>query len=253
MKTLKERLDILKINFVGYTGALILWALRKTLRLKKIVPAGESLDWSGEEPRILVFWHGHQLMMPWIYLDSRQKAATKPMNVLISKSKDGRFIAKAMQVLGIDSIAGSSSRGGKEALIKLVRLVKGGNHIAITPDGPKGPRHKMKVGALKVSQLTGARLVPSCFAAKDYWSFKSWDGMILPKPFSKAVLLTGQSMIVPRKASEGEISALANIMEEELNKITEEAAAMFHSKTEFQNAQNQSAKVEFNTEGPHSV
>lgn len=151
------------------------------------------------------------------------------MFALISKSRDGRFLAKAMKALGMQSVAGSSSRGGTSALVQLSRLMAAGSHVAITPDGPRGPANKVKVGALIVSQLTGMKIQPTCFAAEKYWTFKSWDKMILPKPFSKAVILCGETISVPAGSTEGEIDALALDLENILNKITREAQTMVSS------------------------
>jgi lysophospholipid acyltransferase (LPLAT)-like uncharacterized protein len=216
----KEYIENLKISLVGYSGAILLCALRRSLRLSI---QNRSLDWSGDSPKVLTFWHSQQLMMGWIFLDSKPASTRKPVYALISKSKDGRFIAKAMQALGIGSVAGSSNRGGREALSQMVRLIKKGFHITITPDGPKGPALKVKAGALKVAQLTGAEIIPSCFVAKNYWAFKSWDRMILPKPFSKSIILTGDPILVPREATETEVSELAIKLEYALNNLTTEA------------------------------
>lgn len=225
----KNFLNNLKIAIIGYSGAFLLLALRRTLRLKIIVNPAIELDWSNDCPTILVFWHNQQLMMPWLYLDSKSTSSKKPIYALISKSTDGRLIAKAMKAIGIESVAGSSSRGGKEALVQLVKIVKAGSHIAITPDGPKGPLYKVKVGALKVSQLTGARILPSCFAAQNYWRFNSWDKMILPKPFSKAVMIVGEPLFVAREANESEVSEHAVRLENELNRISSEAQKLISS------------------------
>lgn len=222
----KNFLDNLKITLVGYAGAFLLLAFRRSLRLKIILSPESDGIWSGDSPIIVVFWHNQQLMMPWLYLDVERKLSKKPMSVLISQSLDGRFIAKAMAVLGIGSVAGSSSRGGKEALIQLVKLIKSGVHIAITPDGPKGPLHKAKIGALKASQLTGAKILPACFATQKAWRFGSWDKMILPKPFSKSVILSGSLLEVPREASHEEVSKIAILLENELNRLTMEAQSM---------------------------
>lgn len=223
---MKAFIDNFKIALIGHLGALLLSCLRRTLRLKIIANPALGQIWSADSPSVLVFWHNQQLMMPWIYLDQEKGHKKKPISALISQSKDGRFIAKAMDVLKIGSVAGSSSRGGKEALIQLVRLIKSGSHIAITPDGPKGPLHKVKIGALKASQLTGARILPACFAAEKVWRFGSWDKMILPKPFSKSVMLYGEPLLVPREASNEEIQQLADKLEAELNSITARAESM---------------------------
>lgn len=221
--SLRSILNNLKIYLVGASGALILWALRRSLRLSI---QNKALDWSGNSPKILIFWHSQQLMMPWIFLDSKPANTRKPVYALISKSQDGRFIAKAMDILGVCSVAGSSTSGGREAIIQLVKIIKQGWHITITPDGPKGPALKVKVGALKVSQLTGAEIVPSCFVAKRYWTFGSWDKMILPKPFSEAIILTGTPLLVPKDATYEQVSKFAEDLEFELNRISAVAKEM---------------------------
>ena len=222
--------NFLKISIIGYGGACLLWALRRTLRLKIIFSQEQSENWSGNSPVILVAWHAQQLMMPWLYFDSKPSKIKKPIFALISKSQDGRFIAKAMKALGMQSVAGSSSRGGTSALVQLSRLVEAGAHVAITPDGPRGPINKVKVGALVISQLTGTKIQPTCFAAQKYWTFNSWDKMICPKPFSKAVILCGETISVPSDATEKEVNELAVDLENILNKITLEAQALVSAK-----------------------
>lgn len=145
------------------------------------------------------------------------------MVTLISEHSDGRIIARATEYMGLHSVAGSSTRGGAKAALELIRKVKEGFDIAITPDGPKGPRYEMKKGVLRLSKDTGARLFPATLSFERYWQFRSWDQMILPKPFSKAVCLIGEPIIVPANITEEELSELKTTFEGRLNQLLKEA------------------------------
>ena len=118
-----------------------------------------------------------------------------PFVMLISQHNDGRIAADIVRKLGITSVAGSSTRGGKEALKALKVAIEEGNHVGFTPDGPKGPIYKMKPGAVRLAQLTNAPLYPMTISASNAYIFeKSWDKMLLPKPFSKVTFLVGQQI-----------------------------------------------------------
>ncbi|MFZ9114951.1 MAG: lysophospholipid acyltransferase family protein [bacterium] len=126
--------------------------------------------------------------MPWLYLNRRSKDQNLPMTVLISQHRDGQLVARVMKCLGIDSIAGSSTRGGREALFKLIALLqRKGSQISIAPDGPNGPQYIVKEGLMRIAQRSGSLIYPTTYSAESYCRFSSWDGMILPKPFSRAV------------------------------------------------------------------
>ncbi|QDF30078.1 lysophospholipid acyltransferase family protein [Halarcobacter anaerophilus] len=135
-----------------------------------------------KEPFIVAFWHGELLMQPFNYKRIRPKGKVSAM---ISEHKDGEAITRTVEYLGIDSIRGSSTRGGAKALIGAIKELKAGYDIAITPDGPKGPRHSVADGIVAISQKTNARiLIFNCRPTK-YWQFNSWDKFIVPKPFGK--------------------------------------------------------------------
>jgi hypothetical protein len=135
-----------------------------------------------KEPFIVAFWHGELLMQPFNYKRIKPKGKVSAM---ISEHKDGEAITRTVEYLGIDSIRGSSTRGGAKALIGAIKELKAGYDIAITPDGPKGPRHSVADGIVAISQKTNARiLIFNCRPTK-YWQFNSWDKFIVPKPFGK--------------------------------------------------------------------
>ncbi len=133
------------------------------------------------ESFIIAFWHGDLMSQPFNYKKLKPKGK---MTAIVSNHKDGEIISQVLKYLGVGSIRGSSSKGGAKALISAIREIKKkGVDIAITPDGPRGPRHSVANGVVALSQKTNAKiLVFNCKPSK-YWQFNSWDRFVLPKPF----------------------------------------------------------------------
>jgi lysophospholipid acyltransferase (LPLAT)-like uncharacterized protein len=147
------------------------------LTSKKVFHHPSSLK---DKVYIVAFWHGELLMQPFNYQKLKPHGKVSAM---ISDHRDGEAITKTVEHLGIYSIRGSSTRGGAKALIGAIKELKGGDDIAITPDGPKGPRHSVADGIVAISKKTDAKiLIFNCKPTK-YWQFKSWDKFIIPKPF----------------------------------------------------------------------
>lgn len=132
------------------------------------------------EPIVVAFWHGELLMQPFNYQRLRPNSLVKAM---ISNHKDGEAITRIVEFLGIGSIRGSSSKGGAKALISTIKELKAGNDIAITPDGPRGPRFSIADGIVAISQKSKAKIVVFNCRPTKYWQMKSWDKFIVPKPF----------------------------------------------------------------------
>ncbi len=214
---------------MGFFGSLLLRAVSWTLRWELVgLKEEDGQWWANQKPCILIFWHGRQLFMPWIYLN-RQKSKNAPrMAVLISEHNDGRMIAAGMRFFGVDSVAGSSSRGGLRALHLLIKKLENYSHVGMTPDGPKGPPQKLKTGVLVIAQRSGAAIHPAAFAAERYWRFKSWDSMIFPKPFSRAVLIKGSPILVPQCDTEEQMAEASSRVENALNEVTKRADEYFH-------------------------
>lgn len=116
--------------------------------------------------------------------------------MLISAHGDGRLIAFAVRLLGIQSIAGSSTRGGLKALLELIKKSEDGSDVGFTPDGPKGPPHECKEGVVLVAQKTGRAIYPMSYSVDRKWQLRSWDGMIIPKPFARGVVITGSPIVI---------------------------------------------------------
>ncbi len=115
---------------------------------------------------------------------------------LTSASKDGAMIASAMHTLGINAIRGSSSRRGKKAMIEMIRTLKDGASLAITPDGPRGPLYHLNPGAIKLASKSQCPLIPVQVNYADYWELRTWDNFRLPKPFSRVELIFNTPLYV---------------------------------------------------------
>ena len=134
------------------------------------------------EAFIFVAWHGDLVSCPVNYFNARPNGKVK---TIISQSKDGEIISKVYSLFGIESIRGSSSKGATKALISTIKEIKSGNDVALTPDGPRGPRFSIADGVIAIAQKSGAKIVVLNSQPLKYWQFNSWDKFILPKPFGK--------------------------------------------------------------------
>src|SRR5688572_22187507 len=163
------------MKFLAFLAYLLVRALTSTLRVTHV--HAEHID---ETPQyILAFWH--RQLLPLLGR-ARWK---RPINVMTSRSKDGQIIADVLALFGVQSARGSSTRGGSEALREILREAKRGKYIVFTPDGPRGPSGIVKEGVIVAAQLSRLPIVPIAFAPKKYITLRSWDRMIVPKPFSK--------------------------------------------------------------------
>ena len=134
------------------------------------------------EAFIFVAWHGDLVSCPINYFKNRPNGIVKTM---ISQSKDGEIISRVYALFGVDAIRGSSSKGGTKALISTIKEIKSGFDVALTPDGPRGPRFSIADGVIAIAQKSGAKIIVLNSQPSKYWQFNSWDRFILPKPFGK--------------------------------------------------------------------
>ncbi len=152
-----------------------------------------------EFPVILAFWHDRIFLLVFLLRNIRG-------HVMISKSFDGEYIARTVQRLGYGVIRGSTSkRGAVSALASMIRLTKRGKRMGITVDGPRGPRHRSKLGAIVLARKTGLPVIPLIIEPKKRWVFKTWDKTHIPKPFSRVKVFWGEPIFVPADADEVEM------------------------------------------------
>lgn len=170
-------------------GAVLYWLIRligSTIRFD--IRGSEYV--SERQPQIFCFWHNRIPLATYFWRHRR-------IVVMSSQSFDSEYIARFIQRFGYGAARGSSTRGGKAALIQMIRAVRGGRSAAFSIDGPRGPLYEVKPGALLLSARTGAALLPFSISLDRYWQLPSWDRIQIPKPFARAVVIIGQPFCVP--------------------------------------------------------
>lgn len=179
----------------------------------------ESFRTAGK-PFILAFWHGRLMMMPYCW------RRTDLVKMLISGHRDGRLISRTVRHFHIESVVGSSSSGGAQAMRDLIRLLRDGGVVGITPDGPRGPRMRVGTGTIAIARLSGTPIVPATYAVSRRRVLGSWDRFILPLPFSRGVFLWGEPFAVPRDANETRMEACRVTLERAMNDLADRADAV---------------------------
>lgn len=182
--------DARRARWLSLFGSWIIRILGVTWRVR-MIDAGpvDRLRHDGQ-PVALLLWHGQ--LLPLLYVMRFQSIAT-----LISTHKDGELIAQIAKRLGCKLVRGSSSRGGDRALLGLVRTLKDGFTIAVTPDGPRGPYRSFAVGALVAAHRANAPVVAFGVHASRAWYLPSWDQFMIPKPFARLTIVFDTPMLVP--------------------------------------------------------
>jgi len=170
-----------KAHLIAIAGACVMRLIVATLRIRVHDEAG--VLGGPSEPRLIwVFWHNRLFVIPHLlnhYLPQR------PGSALTSASKDGEIVAAFLQRFHIHPIRGSSSRRGAAALLEMKRFIGQGYDVAITPDGPRGPRYHMNAGPIALAQKSGAVVMPILVRYSRFWQLKSWDAFRIPKPFAR--------------------------------------------------------------------
>lgn len=202
--------DRVKLWLISWAGYLLIGITCPTLRYKFIFEPGCLSDEHGPtQPSIWCFWH--RCVIPAAYRFRKQKLA-----VMTSRSFDGEYIARIIQKLGFTPVRGSSSRGAVGAMFGMREQLEQSHGVVFTIDGPRGPRYVAKPGPVMLARKTGVPI--SCFyvAVERAWILNSWDLMIIPKPFSRATVYASSPIYVPPDASDAQMSALHQQMQETL-------------------------------------
>src|ERR1043166_711509 len=166
---------------------------------------------------ILAFWHGRLLMIPMAW----QRLA--PMHMLISAHRDGRIIADAVTYFGVQSIAGSTKRGGSAALRTMVKRLGAGDCVGITPDGPRGPAGVASNGIVNIARLAGVPIVPVVFATSRRRTLPTWDRFHLALPFGRGAFLWGDPIELPRDLDDAGVENARLLVERRMNDLAGEA------------------------------
>jgi len=191
--SLKDRILLWLIEWAGYLAIRI---LAPTIRF--------AVSWEEDSPKSLAerpcvysFWHN--CMIPAMYW-----CRNLDVRVMSSDSFDGEYTGRIMQKFGFVKVRGSSSKGAVRALLGMRREIEQGWTVAFTIDGPKGPRYVAKPGPVVLSRSTGAPMVVFHIALDRAWVLKTWDGAMIPKPFTRALMRISRKISVPQNGSDGQ-------------------------------------------------
>ena len=220
----KKKIKRIKFFFAGILGSLIIRLLIGTMRIierpdnypERIIRQGENI--------IFAFWHSFMLVPAYT-------ARNLGIKIMISQHTDGEYITRVVERLGFTTIRGSTTRGGAKALLKMIKDSKEGTVLAITPDGPKGPRFTVQPGIVYLSQKTGFPIVPASLGLTSYWELPSWDKFRIPKPFSKAALICGEPIHIPPKLNKSEVEEYRILLEKRLKEMSIEAEQLVKYET----------------------
>lgn len=205
---------------VSWLGWGYIQLIGRTSRLELIGPDCLTDIRNNPPTQIFAFWHS-RLLMP-LYYFRKSGAAT-----IVSRSKDGEFITQLMLRMGLQVTRGSSSRYGAEGLRGLLRHLKKGRCVGITPDGPRGPREIISPGTIQLARLSGIPITPISFACSRGKRFASWDRFMLPYPFGTIRFVVGNLITVPKKLTEEETEQKRLEVETEMHRITAIADEIF--------------------------
>jgi len=200
----------LRFQSAGVLGAGLVGALFTTTRAERIGQEHYERFRRVGQPVMFVFWHGQ--LLPLVHYHRHEGIV-----VLVSEHEDGEYIARVIERSGFGTVRGSSTRGGSKGLKGMVRAAREGHDLAVTPDGPRGPRGEFKPGALVAAQMVDLPIVPISVRASSGWRFRSWDGFLVPKPLSKITLEYHEPRRVPRDADRALLAQMADELAEVLN------------------------------------
>jgi len=181
-------------------AVFILGALFATLRLRVYDRSGSLAKLAGK-PMIVCFWHNRILAITHAFMQC-YPSGRGGVTVLTSPSRDGEILARVVDGFDMGAVRGSSSRRGARALRELIRLIEDGRDIAITPDGPRGPKYSLGPGAILLAQTSQTPILPVHASFGKAVQLKTWDGFTIPLPFSEISVTLDEPLSIPSSLTE---------------------------------------------------
>ncbi len=173
---------------IRVAGFALYWLIRVIGATMRFEVKGWE-NFSATEPLVYCFWHNRIPIATYFW-------RARGIVVMSSRSFDSEYIARFIQRFGYGAARGSSTRGGKAALIQMIRAVRDGKSAAFTVDGPRGPIYEAKPGAVLLAAKSNAALLPFSISLNRYWQLPSWDRIQIPKPFARAIVVLGKPIKV---------------------------------------------------------
>jgi lysophospholipid acyltransferase (LPLAT)-like uncharacterized protein len=211
--SLSKRAQARLIAAVGYRlvaslGSTLRWRTEGLERLDEIVA-------TGRQP-IMSFWHGR--ILPATYFFRRRGIV-----VITSENFDGEWIAGIIERFGYGTARGSTSRGGRKALLQLIRDMAAGKPTGFTVDGPRGPARVAQPGAVWLAKATGNPVLPFHLEADRHWTLSSWDRTQVPKPYATVALAIGEPLEVAADADDAGVETARGVLEGRLHALEQRA------------------------------
>lgn len=212
----QSRAKRVQARLIAMLGYRVVAALGATLRWRtEGLEHFESITRSGRQP-VMAFWHGRILTATYFF---RRRGIV----VITSENFDGEWIAGIIERFGYGTARGSSSRGGRRALLQLRRDMAAGHPAGFTVDGPRGPARVAQPGAVWLAKATGNPVLPFHLEADRYWELGSWDRTQIPKPFATVRLVVGEPLEVPADADDARIEVARLELETRLRSLEQRA------------------------------
>ena len=207
-----------KINIgqklIGFLFYSITSLISRSIKWEYVVENEKSNIFNSNKEYIFCCWHNKLFLGPHLLPRNRI------INALQSSHSDGMVTSVVFKYLGMNVILGSSKKGGMQAFRKMVKCIQLGESVAITPDGPRGPKEKVKEGIIKLAQITDTSIIPLVWATNKFKMINSWDSFVLPYPFSKGAYSFGKPIDVKKKINEEELEIVRLFLEHEIKRLT---------------------------------
>jgi len=195
------------LAFIGYLYILIVGYTSRIQIKNSELP--EKL-WRENKPFILAFWHGQLMMIGHVW---KSKAV---LNMLASSHSDGRFGAYIASHFNLKNVS-IMSKNKSPSLRKVFKILKDGNYIGITPDGPRGPNRKVSEGIIKIAVHSQVPIIPLGFASNKNLKLKSWDSFLITYPFSNCRFVWGEPITIPSSTKDDDLDKYKSFLEEKIN------------------------------------
>jgi lysophospholipid acyltransferase (LPLAT)-like uncharacterized protein len=200
-----------------FAAAALVRILKLTFRVRIVDETGllrNDRPW----PVIVLLWHNRLLFASAFFpRNLRRRTAA-----LTSASRDGQYAADFLRCFSIGAVRGSSSRGGRDALKELRKCLLAGHSVALTPDGPRGPKYELQIGPVLLAEMTGIPLVPVSVNAPARWELGGWDRTQIPKPFSRVEFVIGAPIFIHRKLTAEQRAEMRAQVEAALMAVTKD-------------------------------
>jgi len=203
-------------KLIGFLFYSITSLISRSIRWEYLVQNEKSNIFNSNKEYIFCCWHNKLFLGPHLLPRNRI------INALQSSHSDGMVTSLAFKYLGMNVILGSSKKGGMQAFRKMVKCIKSGESVAITPDGPKGPKEKVKEGIIKLAQITETSIIPLVWTTNKFKLINSWDNFVIPYPFSKGVYSFGKPIYIKKQINEYELEIARQNLENEIKRLTKE-------------------------------